>query len=338
MAIELTLSCDNSDLNRALVNGDIEPRGIDLTTTVTYPPKRHRRFVRHTEFDICELGLASYVSSRADREEYPFTAIPVFPSRKFRHSFFYVHDDAPVNGPGDLAGASVGVQSWQTAANVWMRGILADRHGLDLESVTWYRRREDDVPVELPDTLDIRPVPGAQGGDAIEEPMDLREMLFDGELDAAMDPAGSLLRAAAEAEDISFAFDDPLAAERTYYEETGIHPPMHVVAIRDEVLEANPWVAVSVYDAFCEARDRALAWNRRPSYNMSETWAHLHLLEQRELFGDHAWEYGLSETTRQELRTFVRYAHEQGLIPREYAVDELFAETTLDLSHSDPSP
>ncbi|WP_229120881.1 ABC transporter substrate-binding protein [Halapricum desulfuricans] len=331
MSIELTLSCDNSDLNRALLNGEVEPRGIDLTTTVTYPPRRHRRFFRQQEFDICEVCLASYVSSRTNPEAYPFTAIPVFPSRKFRHSFFYKHADADVDGPADLAGKSVGVQSWQTAANVWMRGIAQERYGLDLETVDWYRRREDDVPVELPERFDIDPVPGSQGGDAIEEPRDMKALLFEGELDAVMDPSGSLFRAVAAADEVEFMFDDPIATERQYYTDTGIHPPMHTVAIRDEILEENPWVAVSVYDAFREARDRALEWNTRPSYNMSLTWAHLHLLEQNELIGDRAWEYGLSEATRRELETFVGYAHDQGLIPSEYAPETLFVDSTLDV-------
>jgi 4,5-dihydroxyphthalate decarboxylase len=330
MALELSLSCDNSDLNRALLTGEVEPAGIDLTTEVTYPPRRHRRFVRNQEFDVSELCLASYLSSRKDPDAYSFTAIPVFPSKQFRHAFFYTHADAAIDRPADLNGGRIGVQSWQTAANLWMRGILGEHYGLDLESVTWYRRRQDDVPVDLPDRFDIRPVPGSQGGDAIDEPRDMRAMLARGDLDAVMDPAGSFLERAATTDEFEFVFEDPLQAERDYYRETGIHPPMHVVAVRDAVLEAHPWVAERLVEAFEAARDRALEWNQRPLYHMSIVWAHLYLQEERALMGEDIWEYGLTEKTRKELRTFVRYARDQGLIAREYEPEELFVESTLD--------
>ena len=326
MPVELSLGCDNSDLNRALLNGTVDPSGIDLTTQVPYPPKRHRRFFREQHVDVCEVCLASYLSSRADPDKYPFTAIPVFPSKQFRHAFFFKHADTEIDGPADLAGKRVGVQSWQTAANVWTRGILADRYGLDLERVEWYRRRRDDVPVDIPDRFDIRPVPGAQDGDAIEEPKDMQRILASGELAAAMDPSETLLRAGAESDEIEFVFEDPLEEERAYFEETGIHPPMHTVAIRDELLDEYPWLAECVYEAFRDARDRALEWNRRPSYNMSSTWAHLHLVDQRELMGEETWEYGLTERNRRGIETFVEYAHDQGLAPREYDLAELFVE------------
>ncbi|QSG01862.1 ABC transporter substrate-binding protein [Natranaeroarchaeum sulfidigenes] len=326
MTLELTLSCDNSDLNRALLNGEVEPDGIDLMTTVTYPPKRHRDFFRNQHVDICEVGLASYLSSRDSPEEYPFTAIPVFPSKQFRHAFFYTHADADFDDVSDLNGARIGVQSWQTAANVWTRGILGEQYGLDLDSVEWYRRREDDVPVELPERFEIQPVPGVQDGDAIEEPKDMQRMLADGELDAAMDPSETLLRAAAESEEIEFVFDEPRKEERAYFEDTGIHPPMHVIAIRDELLDTHPWVARSVYDAFCDARDRALEWNERPLYHMSIVWAHLYLIDERELFGEDLWEYGLTEKTRRELETFSRYAAEQGLVEQSYDPGDLFVD------------
>lgn len=332
MAVELTLSCDDTDITRALLIGEVDPDGVDFTTDTTYPPRRHRQFCRTDAYDVAELCLASYVASRATPEEYPFTAIPVFPSKTFRHAFFYKHVDAEVDELAELAGKKVGVQSWQTAANVWMRGISQEHYGLDLQSVTWYRRRQDDVDTAVPDRFDVRPVPGSQDGDAVEDPADMKELLFSGELDAAMDPSGSLLEAAAESDNVEFVFDDPLAEGRQYYEETGIHPIMHVVAIRDDVLEEHPWVADRIYGAFCEARDLGLERARRPSYHMSLTWAHLHRLEQREIMGSDAevWEYGLTERTRRELAKFLEYAHDQGIADREYEPEELFVADPAD--------
>jgi len=331
MSIDLTLCSDNRDTISAILTGAVEPRGIDLTTLVDYPPRRHRRFFRHGEFDVCEVSLASYLSSRSHPEEYPFTAIPVYPHKRFRHSFIYTHADAGIDHPTDLAGKKMGVQSWQTTANVWARGILQDQYGLDLESVQWYRRKEDDVPISIPDRFDIQKVPGAQGGDAVEEPKDMKDMLLSGELDAATDPAYALFHAVVESDEAELLFDDPLAEEKRYFERTGIHPPMHVVAIRDEILDADPWVAVSLYDAFCEARDRCLDRNRNPHEHTSLTWAHLHLKDQQEALGPDIWEWGLTEQTRRELNTFIDYANQQGLIPRAYEPEELFVDTTLDV-------
>ncbi len=331
MALELSLSSYKADITRPLMTGEIEPEGIDLTTVVEYPPRRHRRFFRHGEFDIAEVSLASYLSAQADPERYPFTAIPVFPERKFRHSFLYKHADTDLDHPRDLTDAAVGIQSWQTTANVWIRGALQDQYGLDLESITWYRRRENDAEIDIPDRFDVRPLPDASNPDAVEETGEFETALLTGELDAAMDPAGSLFNTIVESETAELFFDDPIAEERAYYEETGIYPPMHVVAIRDEILESHPWVAVNLFDVFVESRDRCFERNESPSAKTSLAWSHLYRHEQRDVLGENAWEYGLTERTRHELRTFSRYAYEQGLTPREYDPEELFFETTLEL-------
>lgn len=328
MTLNLSLCCDDRDLLRPLLREETTPDGIDLTTVVEHPPVRHRRFFRHLEFDICEVSLASYLSSRSDIEKYPMTALPVYPSKKFRHSFLFTHADADIDSPAELSGKKVGVQSWQTTANVWIRGIANERYGLDLEEVQWYRRREDDVPVTIPDRFDIQSVPGKQGGDAVERPKDMKEMLFSGELDAVMDPSTALFADVVESDAAELLFDEPFEEEKAYYEETGIHPPMHVVAIRNEVLDAHPWVANSLYDAFCDARDRCL--DGRPGQHTSLTWSHLHYKTQREILGSNIWEYGLTTKTAREIETFVGYARDQGLIPRMYGPEELFVDTVLE--------
>lgn len=331
MSIELSLSCYHQDITRPLMNHEVEPEGIELNTIVEYPPKRHRRFFRHGEFDICEVSLASYLSSREQPEKYDFTAIPVFPNKRFRHSFFYKHKDADVTDPGDLNGKDIGIQSWQTTANVWVRGISQEHYGLDLESVTWYRRKDDDADMEVPDRFDVRPVPGKQNADAVEEPRDLREMLFSGDLEAAMDPAGTMFNAVVESDEAELLFENPIEEEKQYYQTTGIHPPMHVVAIRNEILEKHPWVAVNVFDAFSESRDKCLERNRSPGANTSLTWSHLYFKEQKEVLGTDLWEYGLTEKTRRELNKFIEYAENQGLVSHRYDVEELFVDSTLDL-------
>lgn len=329
MSANLTLCCDNSDLTRPILNGEVTIKGVDLDAMVEYPPRRHRKFARDQAYDISELCLASYLSSLREPDKYPFTAIPVFPSKKFRHSFVYKRSDAGITDPGDLAGKRVGVQSWQTAANVWMRGISAEHYGLDLGDVTWFRRREDDVPIHIPDRFDVREVPGSQGGDAIEEAQDMQSLFFNGELDAVMDPSSSLFRAVIQADDVELMFENPMKEEKRYFEKTNIHPPMHIIAIKDEVIERDPWIAEAIYTVFQEARDIAIEKNRRPSYNMLQTWSHLQLVEQERVLGERAWEYGLTDKTRRELSKFIEYADSQGIIQDLVAPEELFVESTL---------
>ncbi|ACV11411.1 4,5-dihydroxyphthalate decarboxylase [Halorhabdus utahensis DSM 12940] len=329
MTLELSMALGGRDVTEALLDGTVEPDGIDLNTVSLHPSNRHRRFFSHGRFDVCEVGMASYVSSRADTEAYPFTAIPVFTNKRFRHAYFYKHTDAGIEEPADLEGKTVGISSWQTAANVWTRGIMQEHYDLDLTDVEWYRRKQDDVPIEVPERYDVRDLPGKHGGDAVAEREDLIDALVAGDLDAVMDPAGATMRAVDAAETTDFVFEDPIAEEQQYFRETGIFPPNHVVVIRDEVLEEHPWVALNIYHAFCEARDHCFERNRSPSTNAAITWAPLYLLEQQNVLGEAAWDYGLTEANRKAVETFLQYSHEQGLIDERYDVEALFDESTI---------
>lgn len=326
MSIELTLSSFHADVTKPLMDGEVEPDGIDLTTLVEHPTKRFRRFFKHQEYDVCEVSLASYLASRSDPERYPFTAIPVFPEKKFRHAFLYTHADSDVEKPKDLEGKQVGIESWDTATGVWLRGIATEHYDLDVGQVEWYRRKEDDVPIDIPDEFDVESL-----GDEIDGLDDYTAQFLDGRFDAAIDPAATMFNAVIESDEAELLFDDPIAEEKRYYERTGIHPPMHTVAIRDEVLEENPWVAANVFEAFCEARDRCLERNRSPASHASLPWSHLHRHQYRAVLGDDIWEFGLTDKTRRELEKFTEYADAQGLIDRQYDPEDLFADSTLDL-------
>lgn len=330
MALDLSIAIWHRDITQPLLTGEVEPDGINATVLSEYPPKRFRRFFERGEYDVAEVSMGSYVASRSRREEYPFTAIPVFPAKKFPHSFFYKRKDAGIDDPSDLEGKNVGIQAWMTTRDVWARGIAKEHYGLDLEKVNWYRRRKEDFPLDFSDTYDIQPVQGEQGGDAILEPRDMRRMLMEGELDAVMDPAGEMYYPVVESEETTLMFDDPLETEKEYYRQTGIHPVLHAVAIRDEILEEHPWVAQNLYEAFCEARDRTLERNRTHATMTSLTWNHFYQHEQHQLLGKDAWEYGLTERTIPEVEKYVEYAHDQGMAPYEYDVDELFYEVGLE--------
>ncbi|MFB6110243.1 MAG: ABC transporter substrate-binding protein [Halodesulfurarchaeum sp.] len=330
MSLDLSIALWHRDITKPLLTGEVEPDGINATVLSEYPPKRFRRFFERGEYDVAEVSMGSYVASRSRPEEYPYTAIPVFPAKKFPHSFFYKRKDAGIEDPSDLEGKKVGIQAWLTTRDVWVRGIASERYGLDLESVKWYRRRKEDFPTAVPDRYDIQPVPGEQSGDALMEPKDMRELFFEGELDAVMDPAGAMFWPVVESDEAELMFDDPLETEKQYYRDTGIHPVLHAVAIRDEILQEHPWVAVNLYEAFCEARDLCLERNRTGAKLTTLTWNHFAQREQDEILGRDAWEYGLTDRTVPEVEKYVEYAVDQGMAPYEYDVDELFHEVSIE--------
>ncbi len=282
---------------------------------------------RYREFDAAELSLSSYVISLG--QDAPFVAIPVFPSRAFRHNGIYVHAGNGITEPSDLAGRLVGVPEYQLTAAVWIRGILAERHGLPVESVR-YRTgglhepgRTDKIAHSVPPGVEIEPIPPART---------LAGMLAEGEIDALYSPRTPRPFAAGDPR-VTRLFADPRAQEEEYYAATGIFPIMHVIVLRRDVYQRHPWLAQSLHKAFDEARALTAA-------RMAETaatrymvpWLYADLERTQRLMGDGFWTYGLgaNETT---LRTFLRYSHQQGLAGRLLEPADLFAPETQESYH-----
>jgi 4,5-dihydroxyphthalate decarboxylase len=318
MTIDLTLACYQYEWTRPLWDGRVEPEGVSLTT-IDYPnPERFTRMVHHLEFDACELSMGTYLATRQSPESFPFTAIPVFPYRKFRHSYMYRRRGADIESPRDLEGARVGIVNWQTTTGIWQRGILANRHGVDLTEIDWYASGEEIVEVD-PSAYDVEYL-GPREGSSIHL---LEDLLDRGELDAILHPVH------AEAASSERLFDDPLATEMDYYRETGIFPIMHTIVVRDDLLEEEPWVAQKLYDAFVEAKRRGYETLERPRW-MPLAWSRLLVERQREVLGDDPWTYGLGPQNTSTLETLVDYAVDQQVAAEPYAVDSLFATDHLD--------
>lgn len=323
--LRLTLACWDYDRTRAIETGLVAPKGIDLTYLSLPVEETFFRMLRHGEFDAAELSLSSYVMTCA-QDDPPFVAIPVFPSRAFRHSCVFVHAGSGIVEPADLAGRVVGVPEYQMTAAVWIRGILAEHHGLPVEAVTYrtggleHPGRSEKVALSLPAGVSVEPI----GPDEV-----LSELLATGAIDAlytARTPS-SYTRGDAR---VRRLFPDARAVEQAYFARTGIFPIMHVVALRRDVYEAHPWVAQELAKVFTVSLEQT----RR---DLDETAALKHMLpwtvdhveKTREALGDDYWTYGL-RGNRTVIDTFLRYSHEQGLSPRRLAPEEIFAPETLE--------
>src|SRR5919198_250519 len=304
--LALTLACWNYDRTRALLEGRIRPDGVDLNYLNIPVEETFFRMLRHEEFDAAEMSLSSYVLSLF-RPNRPFVAIPVFPSRAFRHSCIYVHAGSGIKEPKDLMGKRVGTPEFQMTAAVWIRGMLSDEHG---------------VPVDLPPRIRVERIGPEQT---------LSSMLASGEIDALYAArAPSSFRSGGG--NVKRLFEDFSGVERTDFRRTGIFPIMHTVLVRREGYESHRWVAQSLHKAFCAAQKETYA-------DLAETaalktmlpWLPAHIEETRRDMGEDFWPYGL-ERNRHTLATFLRYSHEQGLAKERLEPNQLFAPETLERS------
>jgi 4,5-dihydroxyphthalate decarboxylase len=321
--LRLSFGCWNYDRTRALMDGTIQPDGIDLNYLNMPVEETFFRMVRFREFDLAEMSLSSYTVSLTKPDK-PFIAIPVFPSRFFRHSCIYINADAGIREPKDLIGKRIGTPEYQMTAPVWIRGILSEHYGVPVDSVTYVTGGEEEPnrvekqALDLPDNIRIEPI----GPDKT-----LAQMLRDGEIDAlhtARKPSSY------DGKRVTRLFPNFMEVEKQYYRDTGLFPIMHTVAIRRDVYEENRWVAQALFKAFIEAQ-------RKTYEDLKETaalkgmlpWFNAHAEEAVELMGDDFWPYGF-EKNRECLATFLRYHHESGLSPRVLEPEELFAPETLE--------
>jgi len=323
--LRLTMACWNYDRTRALMEERVPIDGVELTYLNLPVEETFFRMLRHREFDVAELSLSSYTLSLF-REDCPFIAIPVFPSRYFRHSCIYVHTGSGIREPKDLVGKRIGNPEYQMTAPVWIRGILSDEFGVPVTSVTYLSvgeeqpGRTEKIPLSLPTEIRLEAIPSDKT---------LSRMLETGEIDAlytARAPS-SFYNGSGK---VRRLFEDYQTVEREYYRKTRIFPPMHIIAIRRDVYERNRWVAQSLLKAFVAAQKEVYAELRETGALMHMLpWLTSHVEETETLMGRDFWPYGY-EPNVHALSTFLRYHHEQGLSKRLLTPKEIFAPESLE--------
>ncbi|WP_258382456.1 ABC transporter substrate-binding protein [Streptomyces sp. NTH33] len=319
--MNLTVACGPYDRTAALADGRVRVPGVDLTWLPLSAEEIFFRMARHGEFSASEMSLSSYtLTLERDR---PFVAIPVFPSRTFRHHAVYVNADSDYTHPAQLKGKTVGIPEYQMTAAVWMRGIFAEHYGLPVDSVS-YRTggllepgRIEKLAISVPG-VDIAPIPAEKN---------LSDMLAVGEIDALY-TARMPRHFADGTHRVRRLWADPATAEKEYFERTGIFPIMHTVVLRRDVYERDRWLARTLTDAFHQAKelaDRAL--DETVALAGMLPWGHLAAQSARKVMGEDIWPYGLAPN-HACLTAFLRYLHDQGLTGRLLAPEELFAPET----------
>lgn len=323
--LRLTMACWNYDRTRALLEERIPVDGIELNYLNLPVEETFFRMLRQREFDVAEMSLSSYTLSLF-RENPPFIALPVFPSRFFRHSCIYIHAGSGIREPKDLAGKRIGNPEYQMTAPVWIRGILSDEYGVPVTGATYLSGGEEEpgrpekLALSLPPHFRLEPIPATKT---------LSQMIDSGEIDAlytARAPS-TFTRGSGQ---VRRLFPDYAAVERTYYLKTKIFPIMHTVVIRREVYEQNRWVAQSLYKALAAAQKEVYEdLHETAALKFMLPWLLPHVEETEKLMGRNFWPYGLQDNEH-TLSTFLRYSFEQGLSKRQLAPKELFAPESLE--------
>jgi 4,5-dihydroxyphthalate decarboxylase len=326
--VPLTYGGGLYDRTAALVDGRVKPEGLALNFVALRPAEVFWRMLRFQEFEASELSCANYFVLRS-RSETPYIAIPVFPSRSFRHSAIYVNPAAGIREPADLKGKRVGCAEYAMTMAVWVRALLLHEYGVEPSDFTWVTGgleepgRSDRLRADPPTGVRLEQAPPDQA---------LVPMLERGELDALFSPSTpSTFRAGSP--NIARLFPDFPRLEADYYRRTGLFPIMHTVVLRRDVYERLPWAAVSLYKAFCVAKDLAInALEEADALAISLAWSVAYAEQERALRGhDGLWSYGF-EPNRHVLEALKGSLAEQGLLEQDFALEDAFAPSTLSLS------
>jgi 4,5-dihydroxyphthalate decarboxylase len=322
--VPLTVACAPYDRVVPIIDGRVRIEGCDVQYFSIEAEEAFHRAYAGADFDVTELSASSHILTTA-RGQAHYVALPIFLSRVFRHSAFYIRTDRGIRSPEDLRGRIVGVPEYQMTAALWARGILSDEYGVKAQDVRWRNGglnvagRGERTPITLPPEIELKPIAATAT---------LSDMLEAGEIDAvvtARAPA-CFTRGAAN---VGRLFPDVRAAEEVYYRKTRMFPIMHVVAIRRSLVEAHPWLAASVTKAFHHAKQIALhEMDEVGVLSVMLPWLGDDLARVRAVMGPDPWPYGVPEN-RKEIDAMLRWSYEQGLSGRLVAVEEIFAPGTL---------
>ncbi len=323
--LQLSIAIGPYDRMRPLVDGDVQIDAVDPQFMLLEPEEIFFRAFRHEAFDICELSLSSY-AVRVAKGDCPYIAVPVFPSRAFRHTCIVVRTDRGITRPEDLRGRRIGIPEYQLSANVWARAILEEEHGVRPAEITWVRGgydtpgRVEKISLNLPPGVVIENAP---------EGATISGMLAAGELDGVMGPRAPACFERGDP-NIDWLFRDPTAAAQAWFRKKRIFPVMHVLGIRKTLVKRHPWLPAAVQKAFEKSKAVALA----KLADTSATKVTLPFVEEnlraaRRLMGEDFFSYGLA-ANRHVFEWFLRHHHAQGLSSRLLAPEELFHASTLE--------
>lgn len=319
---EVSIALERYDRHIPFFMGLVEPPpGITLNALEVgmVPPRRdgvdrHKRMLVDLEFDMAEVSIASYIVAR--QRGVPLTAVPCIPRRLFSQNHIFVGSDSGITHPSHLAGKRVAVWAFQVTMSVLAKGDMQTEYGLPWREVIWVTQRPEEIASDA-------------GADHIERMPEGRtgaDMLLSGEVDAYIDPHPP--------EEI-FAdprvrrlFEDTPAECRRYFEKYGCYPIMHMLAIKDELVEEYPDMPRELMRMWDDAREQAYEFYVDHNYTVLP-FGRYDYERNREAFPGNFWPSGVA-ANRANFEQFIGYMVDQELLPAPVSVDSLFHESVLD--------
>jgi 4,5-dihydroxyphthalate decarboxylase len=277
---------------------------------------RHERMLHDGEFDVAEFSMSTFLMAK--NRDMPIAGIPIFPRRHFSQSQMWVHPSSGLWQPKDLIGKKVVLSSFQTTLSLLAKGDLKFHYDVPWEDIHWLVTAGEKVNFKVKDGVKI---------DFIGNRAGVGHLLEAREIDAFFlpHPPHSVTSGETAARRL---FADCKAEELDYFEKVGDFPIMHIVAIRQSLLDADPALALGVFNMFNEAKEIAQSYYQDPNWSRL-AWGRHYFEEERNLFVQDPWENGFRRN-KANLERFIKYSHDQGLIDESYGPERLIAETTLD--------
>ncbi|PWE53435.1 4,5-dihydroxyphthalate decarboxylase [Metarhizobium album] len=319
MSLSLTIACRAYDRVIPLMDGRVRVEGCNTTVVPLKMEEILSRAYGRAEFDVAELSMSSHIIT-TELGISPYVAIPVFISRMFRHSAIYIRTDRGISRPEDLLGKLVGVPEYQMTAALWVRGMLSDVYGVASDKISWRTGglsqpgRQEKFGLTFGAPFDVKPIPADQTLDA---------MFARGDLDAivsARAPSCYLNRSAP----VDRLFRDFVSEEKSYFRKTGLFPIMHVIGVRRDLVERNPWLPTSVFKAFAASKTACMAAIEDDNaLQVTMPWALQNYAEAKDVMGREFWPYGVGQN-QNALSAMIRYSREQGLTHKIDDIADLF--------------
>jgi 4,5-dihydroxyphthalate decarboxylase len=301
----LKISIGNYGHGAALKDGSIRPDGVEFEFIELNPiTTAFRRMCRQKDLDISEMAITTYLTAK--RYDLPFTAIPIFPVRQFHHGTTMVNTKAGISSPKDLEGKRMGLRAYTVTGTVWARSVLATEHDVDLSKITWVAADEEHVEEFHKD---------APPNVKYELGADLAKMLQEGAIAGGIGVGGRT-----ESEDIKSVIPNARQAQAAFYKSTGVYPINHTVVVKNEVLQRDPTLGKRLFEAFKAAKE---AWMAKATPEEIAS-AGSNIVEGDPL------PYGV-DNNRKAIEAIIGHATDQKILPRRFAIEEVFAAGTLDL-------
>ncbi|WP_321967873.1 ABC transporter substrate-binding protein [Burkholderia cepacia] len=323
--LQLSIAVGNYDRIRPLIDGDVQIDGVDPVFMLQDPEEIFFRAFRHADYHICELSLSSY-SVKTAAGSSPYVAVPIFPSRAFRHSSVYVRADRGIDRPEDLKGKRIGVPEYQLTANVWVRLFLEEEYGVKASDIRWVRggyedpTRVEKISLQLPEGVVLENAP---------EGRTISNLLADGEIDGVIGPRAPSCFDRGHPQ-VKYLFADPQKSAAEWYERRKLFPIMHTLGVRRTIAEQHPWLPGALVKAFEKSKEVALSrLSDTSATKVTLPFIEDQLRNARRLMGDDFWSYGFAQNEH-VIDRFLAQHYAEGLSSRRLRPIDLFHPASIE--------